>query len=135
MQSIKQQISTQLSQLQQANQSLHELTIDLTLLDAISTMTLDVSQAVEALLEQNEAMGGDEFIALLEQSESIEILDEVVDTDAISEVENQFFSAIEDMEDSVMGAFLTELIEKIEVRYTALVEAIHELNALLSAVE
>jgi len=135
MQSIKQQISTQLSQLQQANQSLHELTIDLTLLDAISTMTLDVSQAVEALLEQNEAMGGDEFIALLEQSESIEILDEVVDTDAISEVENQFFSAIEDMEDSVMGAFLTELIEKIEVRYTDLVEAIHELNALLSTVE
>jgi len=135
MQSIKQQISTQLSQLQQANQSLHELTIDLTLLDAISTMTLDVSQAVEALLEQNEAMGGDEFIALLEQSESIEILDEVVDTDAISEVENQFFSAIEDMEDSVMGVFLTELIEKIEVRYTDLVEAIHELNALLSTVE
>ena len=135
MQSIKQQVSTQLSQLQQANQSLHELTIDLTLLDAISTMTFEVSQSVEALLEQNEAMDGDEFIASLEQSESIGILDEVVDTDAISEVENQFFSAIEDMEDSVMGAFLTELIEKIEVRYTGLVEAIHELNALLSTVE
>jgi len=135
MQSIKQQVSTQLSQLQQANQSLHELTIDLTLLDVISRMTLDVSQAVDALLEQNEAMSSDEFIASLGQSESIEILDEVVDTDAISEVENQFFSAIDDMDDSVMGGFLAELIEKIEVRYTDLVETIHELNALLSTVE
>ena len=131
MQSIKQQIKTRLIEIQKANQVLHELTIDLSLLDAVSTMTLGVAQSIEALLEQSELMG-DEFIALLEDSESIDILDEVVDTDAISELENQFFSVIENMEDSEMGGFLTEMIEKIELRYTHLVEAIHELNALLS---
>jgi len=134
MQSIKQQINTRLIEIQKANQVLHELTIDLSLLDAVSTMTFGVAQSIEALLEQSESMD-DEFIALLEGSESIEILDEVVDTDAISELEDQFFSVIENMEDSEMGKFLTELIEKIELRYTHLVEAIHELNALLSTAE
>lgn len=132
MQLIKQQIDTRLITLKQANQALHELTIDLSLLDAVSEMTARVSKALDEMVEQGEGLTDQDFIALFADSEAIDVLDEIVDTDAISELEDRFFMVIGNLEDNEMGEFLTELIEKIEIRYSDLVEAIHELNALLS---
>ena len=132
MQLIKQQIGTRLITLKQANQALHELTVDLSLLDAVSEMTAKVSKALDLLVEQGEGLTDEDFIALLSDSEAIDVLDEIVDTDAVSELEDRFFMVIGSMEDNEMGEFLTELIEKIEIRYSDLVEAIHELNALLN---
>ena len=127
-----QSIISQLTALQSANKALYELTVDLDLLKAISSMTFHVDQAIKVLLEQSEGLTTIDFVKLLEESEAIEILDEVVDTDAISELENLFFSAIDNMEDSIIGLFLTELIEKIERHYTNLVESIHALNSRLN---
>jgi len=127
-----QSIISQLTALQSANKALYELTVDLDLLKAISSMTFHVDQAIKVLLEQSEGLTTIDFVKLLEDSEAIEILDEVVDTDAISELENLFFSAIDNMEDSIIGLFLTELIEKIEQHYTNLVESIHALNSRLN---
>jgi len=132
MQSIKQQIEIHLIALQQANHALYELTVDLSLLAAISDMTIKVSQALDLLLSQAAELGTEEFVVFLLESEAIEVLDEVVDTDAVSALEDRFFTAIDSMEDNPMGGFLAELIEKIEIRYTNLVTAIHELNALLN---
>ncbi len=132
MQLIKQQIDTRLITLKQANQALHELTVDLSLLDAVSEMTAKVSKALDLLVEQGDGLTDEGFIALLSDSEAIDVLDEIVDTDAVSELEDRFFMVIGSMEDNEMGEFLTELIEKIEIRYSDLVEAIHELNALLN---
>jgi len=132
MQSIKQQIEIHLIALQQANHALYELTVDLSLLAAIGDMTVKVSQALELLLSQAAELGTEEFMVFLLESEAIEALDEVVDTDAVSALEDRFFTAIDSMEDNPMGGFLAELIEKIEIRYTNLVTAIHELNALLN---
>ena len=132
MQLIKQQIDTRLITLKQANHALHELTVDLSLLDAVSEMTAKVSKALDLLVEQGEGLTDEDFIALLSDSEAIDVLDEIVDTDAVSELEDRFFMVIGSMEDNEMGEFLTELIEKIEIRYSDLVEAIHELNALLN---
>ena len=132
MQLIKQQIDTRLITLKQANQALHELTVDLSLLDAVGEMTAKVSKALDLLVEQGDGLTDEGFIALLSDSEAIDVLDEIVDTDAVSELEDRFFMVIGSMEDNEMGEFLTELIEKIEIRYSDLVEAIHELNALLN---
>lgn len=132
MQAIERRVEELLADLKQANDALYELTVDLSLLDAISSMTFNVSQALEMLTEQKENSTAEGFVALLAESEAIEILDEIVDCDAISELEDRFFSAIESMDDGVMGGFLTELLEKMELRYTKLVEAIHELNDLLN---
>ncbi|NOR68427.1 MAG: hypothetical protein GQ532_01810 [Methylomarinum sp.] len=132
MQLIKQQIDIRLITLKQANQALHELTVDLSLLDAVSEMTAKVSKALDLLMEQGDGLTDKDFIALLSDSEAIDVLDEIVDTDAVSELEDRFFMVIGSMEDNEMGEFLTELIEKIEIRYSDLVEAIHELNALLN---
>ncbi len=132
MQLIKQQIDTRLITLKQANQALHELTVDLSLLDAVGEMTAKVSKALDLLVEQGDGLTDEDFIALLSDSEAIDVLDEIVDTDAVSELEDRFFMVIGSMEDNEMGEFLTELIEKIEIRYSDLVEAIHELNALLN---
>ncbi|MCK5121057.1 MAG: hypothetical protein KAQ91_03695, partial [Methylococcales bacterium] len=91
-----------------------------------------VSKALDLLMEQGDELTDKDFIALLSDSEAIDVLDEIVDTDAVSELEDRFFMVIGSMEDNEMGEFLTELIEKIEIRYSDLVEAIHELNALLN---
>jgi signal transduction histidine kinase len=132
MASIKQQVNSQLVNLKLANQALYELTVELNLLNAISNMTVNVSAALEILSKQNKNSTDDNLVALLADSDAIEILDEIVDNDCMSELENHFFTAIDNMEDNIMGDFLSELIEKIELRYTALISAIHELNALLN---
>ncbi len=132
MASIKQQVDSQLVNLKLANQALYELTVELNLLNAISNMTVNVSAALEILSKQNKNSTDDNLVALLADSDAIEILDEIVDNDCMSELENHFFTAIDNMEDNIMGDFLSELIEKIELRYTALISAIHELNALLN---
>jgi len=132
MASIKQQVDSQLVNLKLANQALYELTVELNLLNAISNMTVNVSAALEILSKQNINSTDDNLVALLADSDAIEILDEIVDNDCMSELENHFFTAIDNMEDNIMGDFLSELIEKIELRYTALISAIHELNALLN---
>jgi len=132
MSSIKQQVDSQLVNLKLANQALYELTIELNLLNAISNMTVNVSATLEILSKQIKNSTDDNLVTLLADSDTIEILDEIVDNDCISELENHFFTAIDNMEDNIMGDFLSELIEKIELRYTALMSAIHELNALLN---
>ncbi len=132
MSSIKQQVDSQLVNLKLANQALYELTIELNLLNAISNMTVNISAALEILSKQIKNSTDDNLVTLLADSDTIEILDEIVDNDCISELENHFFTAIDNMEDNIMGDFLSELIEKIELRYTALMSAIHELNALLN---
>jgi signal transduction histidine kinase len=132
MASLKQQVDSQLVNLKLANQALYELTVELNLLNAISNMTVNVSAALEILSKQNKNSTDDNLVALLADSDAIEILDEIVDNDCMSELENHFFTAIDNMEDNIMGDFLSELIEKIELRYTALISAIHELNALLN---
>ncbi|MCF6251491.1 MAG: hypothetical protein L3J75_09520 [Methylococcaceae bacterium] len=132
MSSIKQQVESQIVNLKWANQALYELTVDLNLLNAISNMTVNISAALEILSKQIKNSTDDNLVALLADSDTIEILDEIVDNDCISELENHFFTAIDNMENNIMGDFLSELIEKIELRYTALMSAIHELNALLN---
>ncbi len=132
MSSIKQQVESQIVNLKRANQTLYELTVDLNLLNAISNMTVNISAALEILSKQIKNSTDDNLVVLLADSDTIEILDEIVDNDCISELENHFFTAIDNMEDNIMGDFLSELIEKIELRYTALMSAIHELNALLN---
>ncbi len=119
------------SEIQEAAQALFELTRELSLLQVMSDSALEVLVALDALSEQLNGLQEDAFKESILDSELINLLDEIVDVDAISELEEHLFETMDSIDDTVLGVFLTELLEKIERRYTRLIEAVHELNALL----
>ncbi len=131
MQSISPSINSCLEALKKATDTLYELSVDLSLLDGVSEMTLKVSQAVDEITAHCQGfLTEDELMDRIAGSGAIEILDEIVDIDAISELENSIFNALEDSQNPVINEFLSQLIEKTELRYTRFLEAIHALNAL-----
>lgn len=79
----------------------------------------------------------DELAALPETawrgSGPVQVLDEIVDGDVVSELEERFFGAYDRLEGNELSVFLAQLLEKIERRYVALVEVLHKLNAALNA--
>ncbi len=124
-------INTHLVDLNKATQALYELSEGLSLLDVVSEMTLKVSQAVsEISCHCEEILAEGELIDQIADSELIEILDEIVDIDVMSELENRIHNAQKNIQDPVINEFLGQLIEKIELRYICLIETIHEFNAL-----
>ena len=124
-------INTHLVDLNKATQALYELSEGLSLLDGVSEMTLKVFQAVsEISVHCEEILTEGELIDQIADSELIEILDEIVDIDVMSELENRIHNAQKNIQDSAINEFLGQLIEKIELRYICLIETIHEFNAL-----
>jgi hypothetical protein len=58
------------------------------------------------------------------------LLDEIVDADAVSELEAYVLSAAEGIENTEVTQFLTEVMDKVEAKYNRLLEKAHAYNAL-----
>lgn len=131
MKSIKKRFKLLLTEIEQAASELALLGADLSLLSEVHQTAGKVSSACEALRLQISALKKTEFREGIADAEALFQLEEVVDSDAISALEDRFFAELDNHADSGIGEFLQQLLDKIDKRYTKMVENIQQLSALL----
>lgn len=106
-----------------AAQVLLDLSEGLSLLDRIAETSRGVLMSLDEFGERSASAWRD--------CEALLMLDDMVDDDLISELEERFFNVSENLEESEFGRFLAQLLEKVERRYLALLDALNKLNAAL----
>jgi len=109
-----------------------EFTENLTLLRAVNEKAQEMVQAIDVLqqlLQQD--LAADQLVKAINASEAAALLDEIVDADAIGELEVYILSTAEGIEDAEVTQFLTEVMDKVEHKYNLLLEKAHAYNALL----
>lgn len=117
------QVRSLLIDARQAAQALQDWVEDLSLLEGVAETCLRVVKALDELSALPAMAWRD--------SEAIVVLDEIVDSDVVSDLEGRFFAATENLEEGELGRLLAQLLEKTERRYIALLESLHSLNAVL----
>lgn len=130
MTSLKKQSKRLLSDIQKSANQLALLASDLTLLEDTREWARSLEKNIETLNQQLAGLKKAEFNATLADSEILEILDELIDSDPISALEQRLFAAQADQESGVVGEFFQQLLDKIEKLYTPLLSAIQQLTAM-----
>jgi len=131
-QTIKAKHELRLYELKKAVNDFLEFTEDLTLLKAVNEKTQEMAQAVGALQQLlQQGLVANKLVKTVNTSEAAALLDEIVDADAVSELEAYMLSAAEGIEDAEVTQFLTEVMDKVERKYNLLLEKAHAYNALL----
>jgi hypothetical protein len=132
MRTIKAKHELRLYELKKAVNDFLEFTENLTLLQAVNEKAREMAQAIDVqqqLLQQD--LAADKLAAAINASEAVAMLDEIVDADAVGELEAYILSAAEGIEDAEVMQFLTEVMDKVEHKYNLLLEKAHAYNALL----
>jgi len=131
-QTIKAKHELRLYELKKAVNDFLEFTENLTLLEVVNEKAQEMAQAVDMLqqlLQQGSA--ANKLVKAINASEAATLLDEIVDVDAVGELEAYMLSAAEGIEDAEVTQFLTEVMDKVERKYNLLLEKAHAYNALL----
>ncbi|HEY8099035.1 MAG TPA: hypothetical protein VIE65_23475 [Methylobacter sp.] len=131
-QTIKAKHELRLYELKKAVNEFLEFTENLTLFQAINEKAQEMAQAVEELQQLlQQGLAASKLVKALSATEAAVLLDEIVDADAVSELESYMLSAAEGIEDAEVTQFLTEVMDKVELKYNRLLEKAHAYNALL----
>ncbi len=131
-QTIKAKHELRLYELKKAVNEFLEFTENLTLFQAINEKAQEMAQAVDALQQLlQQGLAATKLAKALSATEAARLLDEIVDADAVSELESYMLSAAEGIEDAEVTQFLTEVMDKVELKYNRLLEKAHAYNALL----
>ncbi|MFA6052973.1 MAG: hypothetical protein WC762_10330 [Methylobacter sp.] len=131
-QTVKAKHEFRLYELKKAVTEFLEFTENLTLLQAVNDKAQEIGQAVDvlqAVLKQD--LSADELVSAMNATEAATLLEEIVDADAVSELESYVLSASADMDDAAVTQFLAEVMEKVDLQYNRLLEKAHVVNALL----
>lgn len=130
-QTIKAKHELRLSELKKTVTEFLEFTENLTLLQGVHEKAQEMAQAVDELQELSQGLAATKLLKALSATEAAVLLDEIVDADAVSELESYMLSAAEGIEDAEVTQFLTEIMDKVELKYNRLLEKAHAYNALL----
>jgi hypothetical protein len=131
-QTIKAKHELRLYELKKAVNDFLEFSENLTLLKAVNEKAQEMAQAVDALQQLlQQGLVANKLVKTINTSEAAALLDEIVDADAVSELEAYMLSAAEGIEDDEVTQFLTEIMDKVERKYNLLLEKAHAYNALL----
>lgn len=131
-QTIKAKHELRLYELKKAVNDFLEFTDNLTLLQAVNEKAREMAQAIDVqqqILQQD--LGADKLATAINASEAAALFDEIVDADAVGEMEAYILSAAEGIENAEVMQFLTEVMDKVEHKYNLLLEKAHAYNALL----
>ncbi len=131
-QTIKTKHELRLYELKKAVNEFLEFTENLTLFQAINEKAQEMALAVDELQQLlQQGLAATKLVKALSATEAAVLLDEIVDADAVSELESYMLSAAEGIEDAEVTQFLTEVMDKVELKYNRLLEKAHAYNALL----
>ncbi|MDO9168283.1 MAG: hypothetical protein Q7U18_04200 [Methylobacter sp.] len=133
-QAIKVKHELRLYELKKAVNDFIEFTENLTLLHSVNEKAREMAQAVDMLQQLlQQGLDANTLVSAVNTSEASTLLDEIVDADAVSELEAYMLSAAEGIEDAEVTQFLTEVMDKVERKYNRLLEKAHAYNALLKS--
>lgn len=131
-QTIKAKHELRLYELKKAVNDFLEFTENLTLLQAVNEKAQEMAQAVDMLQQLlQQGLVANKLVKAVNTSEAAALLDDIVDADAVSELESYMLSAAEGIVDVEVTQFLTEVMDKVERKYNLLLEKAHAYNALL----
>ncbi|WKJ90955.1 hypothetical protein QZJ86_02185 [Methylomonas montana] len=130
MTSIKKRGKRLLTDIEESANQLALLSSDLSLLKEIYDLARGVQESIDGLNHELAGLKKAEFSTKLANSKTLADLEELVDNDAMSALEQRLFEAQPDMENSEVGLFLQQVLAKIETLYTPLLESIQQLTAL-----
>ncbi len=119
-----------INNLNEALSALYSITEGITLFKSINTLAVELAQAIESLVEDAEQAKEPELPDLLAASDVLAILDELQDTDLVSDLEGILLDASGNEASPELIQFMMELIEKIEVKFNVLLEQAQVLSAL-----
>jgi hypothetical protein len=129
-QTIKAKHELRLYELKKAVNDFLEFTENLTLLEAVNEKAREIALAIDVQQQLLQDLAADNLANALNASEAAALLDEIVDADAVGELEAYILSAAEGIEDTEVMQFLTEVMDKVEQKYNLLLEKAHAYNAL-----
>jgi hypothetical protein len=124
-QTTKAKHELRLYELKKAVNEFLEFTEKLTLLQSVNEKAQEMAQAIDTL--QQDLLVNNSASCF----EAETLLDEIVDADAVSELEAYVLSAAEGIENTEVTQFLTEVMDKVEAKYNRLLEKAHAYNALV----
>ncbi len=126
------EIKTALTNIRQAAAELYRFTEKLTLLKMVHQVTVQIIKAVDLLQKEvNQSRHEADLLDALESSKSAAFLEEVVDADTMSELEDYILSFTKQLDDEDLTRFLSEIMDKVEMKYNVVLEKTHEFNALV----
>ncbi len=126
------ELKTALTNIRQAAAELYRFTDKLTLLKMVHQVAVQIIKAVDLLQKEvNQPSSEAELLDMLEMSKSVAFLEEIVDADTMSELEDYILSFAKQLDDEDLTRFLSEVMDKVEMKYNAVLEKTHEFNALV----
>ena len=131
MKSIKKRFKQLLSEIAESANQLAIISADLALLNEIQQLAAKVLRANATLNLLASALKKDDFVIGIADSQALAELEELIDIDAISALEEHLFNALNNQEDHGVGEFLQQFLDKIDKNYTKMLGNIQELTALL----
>lgn len=133
-QTLKAKHEQHLNELSKAVNEFLEFTDSLTLLRGVNEKAAEVAQAVDGFRQVlRQGLAANKLAKAISDSESATLLDEIVDDDAVSELEAYMLSVADATEDPGVTQFLTEIMDKVERKYNLLLEKAHAYNALIKS--
>lgn len=131
MKSIKKRFKLILAEINLSATELYVVCVDLTLLKEMELVAINILAIEQRLRFEISDLKKDEFSDGMADSGSLAELDDMVDTDVISNLEERFFSELGNQSDSGLGEFLQQLLMKIDKLYTGILMNIQQLHGLL----
>lgn len=126
------ELKTALTNIRQAAAELYRFTEKLTLLKMVHQVAVQIIKAVDLLQKEvNQPRLEADLLDALESSKSVAFLEEVVDADTMSELEDYILSFAKQLNDEDLTRFLSEIMDKVEMKYNVVLEKTHEFNALI----
>lgn len=126
------ELKTALTHIRQAAAELYRFTEKLTLLKMVHQVAVQIIKAVDLLQKEvNQPRSKAQLLDALEASKSAAFLEEVVDADTMSELEDYILSFAKQLDDEDLTRFLSEVMDKVEMKYNVVLEKTHEFNALV----
>ncbi|MFA6164952.1 MAG: hypothetical protein WC685_16185, partial [Methylobacter sp.] len=120
-QTFKAKCELRLDELKKAVTEFLEFTENLTLFQAVNDTVQEIVQAVDVLqMVLKQDLSADELVSVMNATEAAALLEEIVDADAVSELEDYVESASENLDDAVVARFLAEVMEKVNLKYSRL---------------
>lgn len=125
-------LKTALADIRQNAVELYRFTEKLTLLKMVHHVAVQVIKAVDNLQKElKKPLAGADLFDVLESSKSVLFLEEVVDADTMSDLEDYILSFAKKLDDEDLTRFLSEVMDKTEAKYNVMLEKTHEFNALI----
>lgn len=125
------ELKTALTDIRQTATDLYRFTDKITLLKMMNQIAIQIIKATDTIQKEIHNLSGDKLFNVLDTSKSVFFLEDAVDADTISELESYILPFANELNNAELTCFLSEITDKVETKYNATLQKIHQFNALI----